>query len=43
MNESPTRSGMTAQFGHDPAPPPLFASALESVASPLPCEYFTSS
>ena len=43
MNESPTRSGTTMQFGQPPAWPPLLASELESLASPVPWPYWTSS
>jgi hypothetical protein len=42
-NESPTRSGTTMQFGQPPAWLPLFASELESWASPVPWLYWTSS
>ena len=40
---SPTRTGITMQFGHAPRSPPLLASALESSASPVPWPYWTSS
>ncbi len=33
---SPTRTGITRQFGQVPRSPPLFASAVESRASPEP-------
>ena len=40
---SPTRTGITMQFGQVPSAPPLFASAVESRASPVPWPYCTSS
>ena len=40
---SPTRTGMTMQFGHVPSAPPLLASAVESSASPVPWPNCTSS
>src|SRR5438067_473447 len=44
MNDSPTRSGSTVQLGHVPTSPALmFASAVESSLSPVPCPYWTSS
>src|SRR3954454_23218164 len=43
MNESPTRSGIEVQFGHEPSSPPLSASPVESRASPVPWPYCTSS
>src|SRR4051794_23108037 len=43
MNDVPTRSGSIMQFGQAPSSPPLFASPPESMISPLPCPYWTSS
>src|ERR687895_1621223 len=43
MNESPTRMWIDMQFGQVPSSPPLFASAVESRASPVPWPYWTSS
>ena len=40
---SPTRTGMTMQFGQVPRLPPLLASAVESLASPVPWPNCTSS
>jgi hypothetical protein len=43
-NESPERTGMTRHSGHVPASPmPLFVSAHESRASPVPCPNSVSS
>ena len=40
---SPTRTGSVMQFGQVAIAPPLFASAAESSASPVPWPYCTSS
>jgi hypothetical protein len=37
MKLSPTRTGITMQLGQVPMSPPLFASPVESRASPVPC------